>query len=104
MSVKWLRRGWGIKLTCCCGGVLQTAQVQAAGIRVYAKTIGWGRGLLKGRKRFDLCPTCMPIERAAFAAKGVAWEAEKLRRDEVKKAKLSATPKKPRKPRGEGAA
>lgn len=106
MSVKWLPRGLGIKLRCSCGETLQTGQIIAKGIRVYAKTIGWGRGLQKGRKRLDLCPTCMPMERAAFDAGKAAWEAEKTRRDEVKKAKASAVPmpKKPRKPKGKVAA
>lgn len=73
----------------------------------FAKKESWGRGLRKGYKRRDLCPTCLPVERQLFATQKADWEAEKARRaanrkaeaEARKAAKLSGSPppKKPRK-------
>lgn len=84
-----------------CPEKFQTANVYAGVNRTVAATQGWGRGLRKGRKRNDHCPKCMPIERELFAKQKADREVEKKRRDELKKAKLSAAPlpKKPRKSR-----
>lgn len=93
MSIKKLPRELGIILRCngtnkTCSLQLQTAQVQAKGIRTYAKSISWGRGLRKGHKRKDLCPDCLQLEKELHAKQQAEWEAEKARRDEMRKAKL----------------
>lgn len=119
MSVRWLPRELGMVITCngttlstdvtnCrCGPDKQPAQYQTANImagntRAWMKKEGWGRGLRKGRKRCDLCPTHLKLEQELFAKEQADREAEKKRRDELKKAKFSAapSPKKPRKRKG----
>jgi hypothetical protein len=96
MSIRWLPREMGLII--CCNGTgdkgcpkdakAQTANIVAKHNRAHAKKSGWGRGLRKGYKRRDLCPTCMPIERELHAKEKADAEAWKVKRDENRKAKL----------------
>ncbi len=105
MSITRLPRELGIIIRCngtdtaSCSEKYQTANVRARANRKAAAGAGWGRGLRKGRKRRDHCPKHMEIERELFAKEQAECEAEKKRRDELKKAKFAAAPlpKKPRK-------
>lgn len=115
MSITKLPRELGIIIRCngtqaanhpeshkaCPNGMkYQVSIVRVDYTRAAAAKIGWGRGLRKGMKRNDHCPDCMPIERELFAKAKADREAEKLRRDELKKAKFAApTEPKPKKPR-----
>ncbi len=105
MSITRLPRELGLIVRCNGAGSepcawqekFQTGNVMATRTRAWLKKEkGWGRGLLKGRKRLDLCPACMPHEQKALAKQQADWEAEKVRRDELRKAKFAAKPKKPR--------
>lgn len=69
-----------------CKAKLQTGQIEARGIRAYAATLQWGRGIRKGRKRCDLCPDCMPIERKLFEEAKAKSAQQKAERDERRKA------------------
>lgn len=114
MSIRKLPRELGVVLRCdgtqttnhpeshkaCPTGMkYQVSIVRVDYTRAAAKSLGWGRGLRKGMKRNDHCPSCMVIERELFAKANADREAEKLRRDELRKAKFAAPaqPKKPRK-------
>lgn len=114
MSIKRLPRELGLIVRCNGAGTepcawaekFQTGNIMAKKTRAWlAKEKGWGRGLLKGRKRLDLCPACMPLERKALEKHQAERAKEIERRDELKKAKFSATPrpKKPRKPKNSAA-
>lgn len=90
-----------------CPEKLFTANVYAKTNRAHWAKTGWGRGLRKatktgGGKLRDLCPKHMKIERELFATQQADQVAEKKRRAELKKAKVSATPlpKKVRKKKG----
>lgn len=116
MSIRKLPRELGIVISCNgvesrsnCAAKLQTGQIQARGVRAYAKTLKWGRGLRKGRKRCDQCSECMPIERRLFEEEKkriLAWRIERderrkavwVEKQEAKKAEAAANPK-PKKPR-----
>jgi hypothetical protein len=90
MSVRLLSRSRGCVLCCNeCDETLHTVQIQKGLVRAYAKTIGWGRGLLK-KKRRDLCDACMPAERQAFAEQKAEREKRRLERDEKARAKRAA--------------
>lgn len=90
MSVKLLPRQRGCVLRCNgCDASLHTGQIQKGLVRVYAKTLGWGRGL-RLRKRRDLCPVCMVGERMAYEQWKVEREKRKALLDEKRKAKFAA--------------
>src|SRR4051812_44176828 len=100
MSIRKLPRELGLVISCngtdakgCPNNEkFQTALIMAGNTRAWLKGRGWGRGLRKGHKRRDLCPTCSPVELELVAQQKVDRAAEILRRDETKKAKVSATP------------
>lgn len=107
MSASWLPREQGMRIVCegtgdkgCPKNEKRfTANVVAKHNRAHWKKEGWGRGLRKGYKRRDLCPSCMPLERELHKQElkdAAAWKAQ---RDENRKAKLEAKKAEPKKPR-----
>lgn len=107
MSASWLPREQGMRIVCegtgdkgCPTNEKRfTANIVAKHNRAHWKKEGWGRGLRKGYKRRDLCPSCMPKERELFKKEQADTEAWKAQRAENRKAKLlekAAQPKKPR--------
>lgn len=96
MSIRWLPREMGLVL--CCNGTgdkgcpkdakTQTANIVAKHNRTHAAKAGWGRGMRKGYKRRDLCPSCMRIERELLAKEQADAAEWKAKRDEARKAKL----------------
>lgn len=108
MSASWLPREQGMRIVCDGTGdegcpkneKRFTANIVAKHNRAHHKKEGWGRGLRKGYKRRDLCPSCMPTERELFKKEQTDTEAWKAQRAENRKAKIlerAAQPKKPRK-------
>lgn len=115
MSVKWLPREMGMWLSCDgtddkgCEERTFAATILATNNREwFAKNGGWGRGLRKGYKRRDLCPSCVKVEQKLFeeeTAKTEAWKKERAERRKAawaekkasKEAEAAAKPKKPRK-------
>lgn len=96
MSARWLPRQHGLVLTCDghgdeggnCNERVQTAAIRADANRNYAKSVGWGRGLITGRRRRDLCPACLLIEQKEVAERKVR-RAERLAKRDAKR-KLEA--------------
>ena len=71
-----------------------TANIMAGVNRAYLAKEGWGRGLRKDHKRADLCPGCLKIEAKLLEQDKAKAEERKRERDEVKKARLAAEPRK----------
>jgi hypothetical protein len=109
MSIRRFGRGYGIVISCNwarhnpnakdCEEKSQTANLDTKANRAWAAKSGWGRGIRKGRKSYDLCPKHMKLERELHAKEQKEREAEKVRRDELKKAKFAGEPS-PKKSRG----
>jgi len=113
MSIRRFGRGYGIVISCNwhkhnpnakdCPEKISTANLDVKANRSHAAKQGWGRGLCRGRKSYDLCPKHMDFERANLKKQDAEREARRMKRDEdrraekaAKKAAAAAAPKKSR--------
>lgn len=95
MPVRLHSRNRGATLVCShCKATLTTGQVHIGGIRAYAATQGWIRGLWKtstakrkANTKHDICPACAPAEREAADARRRAATERRNKRDENRKAR-----------------
>ena len=95
MPVRLHSRNRGATLECSnCDATLTTGQIQIGGIRAYAATQGWIRGLWKtstakrkANTKHDICPACAPAERAKADERKQAADARRKKRDENRKAR-----------------
>lgn len=92
MTARRLPRELGCVLTCNypgCAARLQTGQIHLRGIRVYAATLGWIRGLDRGwhgkdgsgrasNLRWDICPEHAAVERQRKTERDARTEARRL--------------------------
>lgn len=99
MTVTILPRELGARLSCNypgCDECLVTGQIQKAGIRVYAATQGWIRGLDPGsvkrlpNGRWDVCPVHAVEERAKQDARRQRGAEMRAKRDAIRALPLEA--------------
>ncbi len=98
MSMRSLGRANGIVMSCdqakhnpnaaACSARSQTANTRRCVNREWAKSKGWGRGLCKGRKTYDLCPAHLKLEIEALKTERKDREIRKAALDEARKSKM----------------
>lgn len=70
----------------------RTGNIIAKNVRAWLKKEPkWGRGLTKGRKRCDLCPEHLALEKKLVEEQRAAKEAKKKERDDKARARHAAS-------------